>query len=165
GFPFDQKELDIEAEKCKDHLRDRSKEFFEILENFEVPVLVFSAGLGNSVESVLRQAGVLNKNVKIVSNFLRFKDNLVDGFQPPLIHNLNKNETVLSGSDFHSLVENRNNIILLGDSLGDADMSNGAPDSSNIIKIGFLFHHVKDNLEKYMDTFDIVLIDDQSMNV
>lgn len=131
----------------------------------EVPVLVFSAGLGHSVESVLRQANVYNDRVKVVSNFLETKDGLVNGFKLPIIHIFNKNETVLAGSKYGSLVHDRDSIILMGDSLGDADMANGVPSSSNIVKIGFLYHHVNENLEKYMDTFDIVVINDQSMDV
>lgn len=146
-------------------MRDKSDEFFEILDKLEVPVLVFSAGLGHSVVSVLRQANVYNDRVKVVSNFLQTKDGLVNGFKHPIIHTFNKNETVLAGSEYWSLVHDRDNIILMGDSLGDADMANGAPSSSNIVKIGFLYHHVNENLEKYMDTFDIVLINDQTMDV
>lgn len=115
--------------------------------------------------SVLRQANVYNDRVKVVSNFLQTKDGMVDGFKCPIIHTFNKNETVLAGSEYGSLVHDRDNIILMGDSLGDADMANGAPSSSNIVKIGFLYHHVNENLEKYMDTFDIVLINDQTMDV
>lgn len=164
GFPFDDKELDEVASKSKDSLRDHTTEFFELLEKLEVPVLVFSAGLGHAVESVLRQANIHSKHMKIVSNFLQIKDGLVNGFKPPIIHTFNKNETVLLESD-EALIHDRHNIILLGDSLGDADMANGVPGPSNIIKIGFLYHHVNENLDKYMDTFDIVLINDQSMNV
>ncbi|XP_016953663.1 7-methylguanosine phosphate-specific 5'-nucleotidase [Drosophila biarmipes] len=165
GFPFDQSEIDQIASKYKHALRDRTHEFFADLLRLEIPTLVFSAGLGNSVVSVLRQANVMHPNVKVVSNFLQFRDGLLDGFQQPMIHTFNKNETVLDGSDYYDLVHTRDHIIVMGDSIGDADMASGVPASSHIMKIGFLFDHVEANMEKYMNTFDIVLVDDQTMDV
>lgn len=53
----------------------------------------------------------------------------------------------------------------MGDSLGDATMANGVPSQSHILKIGFLFDHPEQNLPLYLEKFDIVLIDDQTMNV
>ncbi|XP_052838361.1 7-methylguanosine phosphate-specific 5'-nucleotidase [Drosophila gunungcola] len=165
GFAFDQSEIDQIASKYKHALRDRTHEFFADLQRLGIPTLVFSAGLGNSVVSVLRQANVLHPNVKVVSNFLQFKDGLLDGFQQPMIHTFNKNETVLDGNDYYDLVHTRDHIIVMGDSIGDADMASGVPASSHIMKIGFLFDHVEANMDKYMDTFDIVLVDDQTMDV
>lgn len=165
GFPFDQSEIDDTASKFKSALRDRTHELFGALLRLQIPVLVFSAGLGNSVVSVLQQANIMHPNVKVVSNFLQYRDGLLDGFQQPMIHTFNKNETVLDGSEYYELVHTRDHIIVMGDSLGDADMANGVPASSHILKIGFLFDHVEANMQKYMDTFDIVLVDDQTMDV
>ncbi|XP_064537951.1 7-methylguanosine phosphate-specific 5'-nucleotidase [Drosophila montana] len=165
GFPFDQSEIDQMASKFKHALRDRTHELFETLLRLQIPVLVFSAGLGNSVVSVLRQANIMYPNVKVISNFLQYRDGLLAGFQEPMIHTFNKNETVLSGSEYYDLVHTRDHIIVMGDSLGDADMAAGVPASSHIMKIGFLFDHVEANMDKYMNTFDIVLVDDQTMDV
>ncbi|XP_065369287.1 7-methylguanosine phosphate-specific 5'-nucleotidase [Calliphora vicina] len=165
GFPLGQSEIDDIAGEYKDALRDRTNTLFETLNRLDIPVLVFSAGLGNSVISVLQQANVMYSNVKVVSNFLQYKDGLLNGFQQPMIHTFNKNETALNGSEYYDLVHNRDHIIVMGDSIGDADMANGVPASSHIIKIGFLFDHPEQNLERYMNAFDIVLIDDQTMDV
>lgn len=165
GFPFDQTEIDHVASKFKSALRDRTHELFDALLRLQIPVLVFSAGLGNSVVSVLQQANIMHPNVKVVSNFLQYRDGLLNGFQKPMIHTFNKNETVLNGSEYYELVHTRDHIIVMGDSIGDADMANGVPSSSHILKIGFLFDHVEANMEKYMKTFDIVLVDDQTMDV
>ncbi|XP_033253261.1 7-methylguanosine phosphate-specific 5'-nucleotidase-like [Drosophila miranda] len=165
GFPFDQSEIDQIASKNKNALRDRTHECFADLQRLGIPTLVFSAGLGNSAVSVLRQANVMHPNLKVVSNFLQFRNGLLDGFQQPMIHTFNKNETVLDGSEYYNLVHTRDHIIVMGDSLGDADMASGVPASSHIIKIGFLFEHVEANMDKYMKTFDIVLVDDQTMDL
>ncbi|XP_030375374.1 7-methylguanosine phosphate-specific 5'-nucleotidase [Scaptodrosophila lebanonensis] len=165
GFPFDQAEIDQIAGKYKNALRDRTHELFDDLNRLQIPVLVLSAGLGNSVISLLGQANLMYPNVKVVSNFLQYRDGLLDGFQQPMIHTFNKNEAVLDGSEYYDLVHNRDHIIVMGDSIGDADMAAGVPASSHIMKIGFLFDHVEANMEKYMNTFDIVLVDDQTMDV
>lgn len=50
----------------------------------------------------------------------------------------NKNENAIHNSDYFENLQHRENIILLGDSLGDLHMADGAVDSANILKIGFL---------------------------
>lgn len=142
GFPLEQSEIDGIAGKYKDSLRDNTQELFKTLNRLNIPVLVFSAGLGNSVVSVLQQANVMYPNVNVVSNFLQYKDGVLDGFKPPMIHTFNKNETALDSHKYYDLVHNRDHIIVMGDSIGDADMANGVPASSHIIKIGFLYDHV-----------------------
>lgn len=83
----------------------------------------------------------------MVSNYLQYKDGLLDGFDSDrMIHSFNKNEKVLQGTDYYESVYDRTNILLMGDSLGDADMSNGSSASANILKIGFLYEHVRFNL-------------------
>lgn len=165
GFPFEKDEIDEVARRFKNALRDGTHEMFQDLNTLNVPLLVFSAGLGDSVISVLNHAKVNLPNVKVVSNFLQFKDGLVNGLQDDMIHTYNKNETVLKGSEYYELVHDRDHVIVLGDSLGDAGMADGVPKTSHILKIGFLFDHIEKNLPLYMETFDIVLLDDQTMDV
>lgn len=123
-------------------MRDYSLELFQTLYRLQVPVLVFSAGLGDSVVSVLKQAKVFFPNVKVISNFLQYKDGLLNGFGEPIIHTFNKNETVLEGSEYYNLVHQRDHILVMGDSIGDAGMANGMPLSSSVLKIGFLYDYV-----------------------
>lgn len=130
------------AAESSDYLRDGVHELFNDLNNNNVPLLVFSAGLGDCVVSILKQFNVLLPNVKVVSNFLKYKDGHLDGFIPPIIHIFNKNEQVLKGTEYYDSVHNRDHIILMGDSLGDAEMATGVPSSSHVLKIGFLYDHV-----------------------
>ena len=60
------------------------------------------------------------------------------GFQGDLIHMYNKNENAIHSSNYFNNLNERNNIILMGDSLGDIQMSHGVPEPNNILKIGFL---------------------------
>lgn len=166
GLAIPQQEIDDCCLEFKPTLRDGSQEFFMDIANEKIPVLVFSAGCGNIVTSVLKHCGVLLPNVKVVANFLKYNDQgVVEGFQDKIIHVFNKNEYAIKDSDFYDNIVERENVILMGDSLGDAHMTQGMDHLKNILKIGFLYDHVDLVLPEYMDTFDIVLVDDQTMEV
>lgn len=166
GFPLPQEEIAEVAKRFKDGLRDGTHQMFYDLNQLKVPCLVFSAGLGDSVVSVLRQANVMHPNVKVISNFLQYSpDGMLNGLQDKMIHTFNKNETALKGTEYYDLVHDRDHVIVMGDSIGDAGMADGIPASSHVLKIGFLFDHAEQSLPRYMDTFDIVLVDDQTMDV
>lgn len=80
-----------------------------------------------------------------MSNFLKYKDGLLDGYDTDnMIHVFNKNESALKGSKEFDLLHDRNNIIVMGDSLGDSGMGNGCVSGvdAHILKIGFLNEHV-----------------------
>lgn len=173
-------------------LRDGTHEIFSLAHEMNVPVLVFSAGLGDSIQAVLRHEQIMLPNVKLVSNFLKYDSGLVDGFSDeyPLIHTFNKNETVLEGTEYYDMVHNRTNVILMGfvfilihlqvnfflnnfpypiflyysDSLADAGMAEGVPKTSSILKIGFLFDHVSCKLNiKDSGNFSMITFHDQGI--
>ncbi|RZC41721.1 7-methylguanosine phosphate-specific 5'-nucleotidase, partial [Asbolus verrucosus] len=156
GLKVSPKEIDEVVAKLATSLRDGTKELFQTLLNHNVPILVFSAGLGDTVVSVLKHYDVYLPNVKVISNFLKYDDNgAIAGFKGSVIHVLNKNEFAIKNTNYYDLVKNRPNVILLGDSLGDAKMADGMAHANQ----------VEGNLPAYMDTFDIVLEDDQTMDV
>ena len=149
------------------HLKEGCQWFFYTLERYDIPILVFSAGLGDIIhEWIIKQCGSF-KNMKIISNFMSFSNltNRVTGFEGNMIHIFNKNEGVLLDTDYEKLIVNRPNVILLGDSPGDVEMANGFPKLNNILKIGFLNTHVDELLPKYMDIYDIVTIKDDTFNI
>ncbi|XP_033216860.1 7-methylguanosine phosphate-specific 5'-nucleotidase-like [Belonocnema kinseyi] len=168
GYEFDPTELEEVAEKYGTDLRDGTKSLMERLNAANVPVLVFSAGLGDMVEAILKHNGVLLPNVELISNFLKYSGKKLDGFNGKKIHVFNKNETSLDPEHLRRL-ESRKNILLMGDSLGDTTMTNGIQDIENVFKIGFLYNKdneiVRKSLDAYMDSFDVVLIDDQTMDL
>ncbi len=148
-------------------LREDCNWFFFTLERFCVPILVFSAGLGNVVEEYIVQQCGKFKNVKVISNFMTFNSNTnrINGFQGKIIHSFNKNETVLLDTEYEKFIENRHNVILIGDSIGDVGMSAGVPVISNQLKIGFLNDKIQELLPIYMEVFDIVIIKDQTFTI
>ncbi|KAM4735544.1 cytosolic 5'-nucleotidase 3 isoform 2-T2 [Anableps anableps] len=147
-------------------LREGYEQFFDRLHQHNVPVFIFSAGLGDVLEEVIRQAGVYHSNIKVVSNFMDFDDNgVLRGFKGELIHVYNKHDGALRSTDYFKQLRDYSNIILLGDSMGDLTMADGVPNVENILKIGFLNDKVEDRLDKYMDSYDIVLVKDETLEV
>lgn len=165
GIDFDKSEIIEVAKIYGTSLRDGTMPLIQRLNAANVPVLVFSAGLGDIVKAVLSNHNILLENVKIISNFLNYKDNKLNGFKNDLlIHVFNKNEKALD-PDYFKVLKNRTNVILMGDMTGDATMADGIKDAETILKIGFLYDNVEQKLPSYMEAFDIVLVDDQTMNV
>ncbi|KAF1780497.1 HAD-like domain [Phytophthora cactorum] len=70
-------------------------------------------------------------NVHVVSNMMRFDaQGVIQGFDGNLIHSLNKTAR-------ESQLDKRRNVLLLGDSQGDARMAEGL-NADEIIRVGFL---------------------------
>ncbi|KAL6552624.1 hypothetical protein OROHE_007988 [Orobanche hederae] len=186
----------IESSVAKSRIafRDGVTELFELLEvlyepnpllpmgfGFErsnVPVLIFSAGLADIIEEVLRQKLHKSfKNVRIVSNRMDFDQNgnLVS-FKGKTIHVLNKNEHAIDmagpvhdqlgdvngvAADISS-VKLRTNVLLLGDHIGDLGMSDGLNYSTRI-SVGFLNDNIEGSCDSYRNAFDVIYMNDTSM--
>lgn len=147
-------------------LRDRCDNFFSKLEQFKVPCLIFSAGLGDVIEEVIRQQACFHANIKVVSNYMDFdKEGVICGFKGELIHVFNKNETALSKSDYFEMLSHCDNVILVGDSIGDIAMADGTASCRNILKIGFLNDQNSHRKEAFLEAFDIVIDNDQTMDI
>merc|ERR1712038_1192170 len=54
------------------YFRDGCSDYYNTLNNAGVPLLIFSAGLGNIIEAALKQQATFHDNMKIVSNFMEF---------------------------------------------------------------------------------------------
>ena len=102
----------------------------------------------------------------LVSNFLLFDEegNVIGMSESDddMIHMYNKADMVkkktMGGKNGH-----RKNVILVGDSLGDLDMAAGVEDPDTVLTIGFLNKNIEKNLPVYQKKFDVVLVDDQTM--
>lgn len=55
----------------------------------------------------------------------------------------NKHDGALRNTEYFKQVKENSNIILMGDSLGDLTMADGAPNVENILKIGYLNEKVQ----------------------
>ncbi|KAG9289841.1 hypothetical protein G9A89_015421 [Geosiphon pyriformis] len=135
-------------------------------EEHNIPFLVFSAGITNVIEEVLRSKNLLRSNMHIVSNQMGFNPltGICDHFKPPLIHIFNKSEFMLEKTPYYFTISERKNVILLGDSIGDLEMSSGVKHDI-CLNIGFLNDHVEELLDKYLNAFDIVVVHDGPIDV
>ncbi|KAM5203943.1 cytosolic 5'-nucleotidase 3A isoform 2-T4 [Hipposideros larvatus] len=147
-------------------LKEGYENFFDELQKHSIPVFIFSAGIGDILEEIIRQAGVYYPNVKVVSNFMDFDDNgVLKGFKGELIHVFNKHDGALKNTEYFNELKDNSNIILLGDSQGDLRMADGVANVEYILKIGYLNDRVDELLEKYMDSYDIVLVKEESLEL
>ena len=113
-------------------------------------------------------------NVQLLSNTFITEDRLnentgsiektVIGYDPRLMHSLNKNEfvNVLCKNQIKGRM--RDNVILIGDLLSDHEMLTPS-NHKNIINIAYLNDMKKNGnlLDKYMDAYDIVICGDGPM--
>ncbi|XP_019949885.1 cytosolic 5'-nucleotidase 3-like isoform X1 [Paralichthys olivaceus] len=147
-------------------LRDGFQLFFDHLHEHSIPLLIFSAGIGDVLEEVIRQAGVFHPNVKVFSNYMDFDEcGVLKAFKGVLIHIYNKREGALLNTGHFQELRTRPNVVLMGDSLGDLTMADGVQDMENILKIGFLNDKVEERKQSYLDSYDIVLIKDETLEV
>ena len=163
---LNKKHLKMVAESGKMKLREGIGDLFDLLKKHEIPLVIMSAsGLGGDVISMfLEKEDKLSSNIYIISNsFLWDEQGNAIGVKKPIINSLNKDETVVR--DFpliYEKVKGRRNVLLLGDNLEDVEMIKGF-DYDNLIKIGFLNEAVNENLEPYKKTYDILILNDSSV--
>ncbi|RXG61975.1 7-methylguanosine phosphate-specific 5'-nucleotidase [Armadillidium vulgare] len=121
-------------------LRINTEQLFKKLKEERVPTLIFSAGMGDILEHVLWHFDLYSQN------------GIMIGFTGDLIHMFNKNENAIHSSNYFSEVEKRQNVILMGDSLGDVKMADGVPE-------------IGERINDYQNAYDIVAVNDQTMDI
>lgn len=147
-------------------LRDGFNIFFDQLHQSKIPLFIFSAGVGDILEEIIRQAGMFHSNINVVSNYMDFDNNgILIGFKTPLIHTYNKNNSVLENTEYFQQLCTRTNILLLGDSMGDLTMADGVANADSILRVGFLNDKVEEQRGKYTEAYDIVLEKDETLDV
>ena len=147
-------------------LRQGVLEFFDFLNQHEIPLIIMSSnGLGGDVISMyLKHEGELYDNVYIICNSFEWdKNGNAVGIKEPIIHCMNKDETIIREFPAFDIIKDRKNVLLLGDNLEDVGMIEGF-DYDNLIKVGFVNENVKENLEYYKKVYDILILNDSSMD-
>ena len=163
-FGLSKEILDDIAKKKGLQARDGLYDVLRLLEENNVPLLIFSAGLGDVIYEYLKCQDKLTKNVHIVSNFYTFdEEGKVNGYKSNVDHTFNKNELEVKNTPYYHEVKDKNNVILFGDTLGDLDMTEGM-EHDCIIKIGFLNEDKEELFDEYANSFDVVIMEDGDMD-
>jgi HAD superfamily hydrolase (TIGR01544 family) len=143
--------------------REGVLEFLDFLHEKNIPIVIMSAsGCGDTIPMFFEKYDRKYPNIYYVINEFNWDENgKAVSFKEPVIHTANKDETILKDfPEIYKVIENRKNVILLGDGLDDVGMVEGF-DYDNLIKIGFLnFDYTKEE-EAYKKIFDIVLEGDK----
>jgi len=163
---FNKKILEKVAESPRIKFREGALEFFNFLYTRKIPLIIMSSsGLGGEVISMaFKRAGKLYSNIYIISNsFIWDKRGNAIRIKEPIIHALNKDETVLKDFSFYPIIKDRKNVLLLGDNIEDIGMIEGFK-YDNLIKIGFLNEKIQENLEEYKKAYDILILNDFSID-
>ena len=135
-------------------LRDSATDFFNILADRDIPLLILSAGIGNVISKFLKVRALLTSNVTVTANKLIFDtQGVVAGFCEPVIHSFNKARHASNPQGC---------VLLLGDTIEDAQMVTDA-DADCVIRMGFLNEAVEENRAAYLRAYDIVICNDASM--
>lgn len=149
-------------------LREWVKDFLKFLSENNIPIVIISANWlwTDSIEIYLEKEWFLTPNIKIISNeFIWDTEGNAVSYDKRVIHVFNKDETVLHEfPEIYSQIENRKNVILLWDSLGDVGMIEGFK-YNNLLKIGFLNDKEDELLKVYKKNYDVVLTWDNDAKI
>lgn len=146
-------------------LRESAKDFLEFLRARQIPLVIMSAaGLGvEAISLFLKNQNCLFENIYIISNeFVWDENGNAIGIKQPIIHSLNKDETILKDFPFFSEVAERKNVMLIGDSPDDVDMILGF-EYENLLKIGFWNKPAPENEAVYRENYDVLIKNDGTM--
>ncbi len=173
------KHLDLPVEKklSKDHLRrivdsrkisfrDKAGDVFKFLNEYNIPLIVISAsGLGDeAILMFFRKENQLHPNIFILSNsFIWNDEGSAVGYEESVIHSLNKDKISIKDHNLNHKVKDRKNIILLGDTPDDIKMADNFY-HENLIKICFLNEGVVDSFDEYKRIYDVLILNDSSMD-
>ncbi len=142
------------------NLREYAIEFIKSLNDYNIPLIINSAGIGNFIVALLEHHNCMGDNVFVFSNMLEFKDGVIVDSIDEIIHSMNKYNIKLPES-FADKLNSRRKAILIGDHIGDLKMA-GNLNYDELISFGFLESNVEENEEAFMKNFDVVLKGDET---
>lgn len=142
--------------------RNGFKSFLNFLYDYNIPVIILSAGIGNVIFESLKLNDCFYDNIYIVSNFIKFEDNHMLPFTDDIIYTSNKSIDKLP--DYASKkIENKDYILLFGDLIEDLHMVH-KEDLNKTISFGFLEKNIDANFKLYKQSFDVVLTNNCSFD-
>jgi 5'-nucleotidase len=144
--------------------RAGATDFLKQIQQLELPFSVFSSGMGDVIKTFFKLQEIFPTQVEVIANYLEFNEaGYAYNFLTPVLHAANKNETTLKARQISENYTDRSHVLLFGDQIGDAQMSQDLPDNC-VLRIGFLNEEIETNLSKFQQTYDAVVIGDGSFD-
>jgi HAD superfamily hydrolase (TIGR01544 family) len=146
--------------------RPGAKNFLKLMEKLKIPVVIISAsGVGQAIEYYCQGQNVDEGIHYLVNQFIWDENGLAVGHKQPVIHSLNKDETVVhEHQEIWNEVQDRVNVLLLGNNNGDAEMVKGFK-YKKLFSIGFLDDEEKDRQGDLEKSFDQVIVEEGYMQI
>lgn len=158
-YKLTQKDLEV-ATRNNDFMefRDGVKAFLTLCHQYDIPVVIVAAGIGNFIEQDLMRENCFFNNIHIVSNTFKMENGIATSMiDENIIHSLNKDEAVIP-SELKDLINSKIYALLLGDLPGDLKMESLC--AAEAIKIGFL-----KNPENEKSDWDLILSKDENFDI
>lgn len=149
----------IKKEKLK--FREGAKEFLKDLHQKNIPVIILSAGIGNTIEEFLKKQKCYYDNIYIISNFVTFKEDKMQKYIGTIIHSMNKKMEGFLPEIWQERINQKEYAILCGDIIDDIQMID-KEDLDKTITIGFLNNRADENLKHYNQNYDLVLTEEEA---
>ena len=152
--------LDESIQESNLELRQEAIIFLQDMKDKNIPVIILSAGIGNSIEKCLKMANCYFNNVYIISNFIKFEKNgKMQKFSGKMLHSLNKNidDVMQKEPEIEKIVNSKEYRIVMGDLIEDIQMA-GKFDEDKLLKIGILNKNSRNSIELYKKEFDIIFL-------
>jgi HAD superfamily phosphoserine phosphatase-like hydrolase len=128
------------------------KELFRLCEKENIPTLIISAGMKNIIKVWCKKFKI-KPNFIISTNLVISKNGKIIGWKrESLVNNFNKREK--AKKEINKLKSKRPNIVLLGDSLDDAEVVGG---DKNVLRIGICDGHF--SRREFNKKFDLIVKD------
>ncbi len=163
---LNKKDIESVVNSSKIKFREKALDLLDFLHEKGIPLIILSScGLGTeAIRLQLAKVGKAYTNINIISNLYEWDGNgkAVKVIEP-IIHTLNKEEASIKHYPAFDKIKDRKNVLLIGDSVSDVDMIKGF-NCRNLLKVGFLNESAEKNQQEYKKVYDIIILNDGSMN-
>lgn len=149
--------------------RKGAKELLILAHDNKIPVIILSAGIGNTITQFLKDNNCLfNDTMYIISNFIEFDDNgkVIKFDDSKIIHSLNKTMNGHLPEEFIKKVKDKQYKMLIGDLIEDIKMVD-EKEKETTLRIGILSKEMEneENLRLYNKRFDVVLTEEEDLSI
>lgn len=126
----------------QDTIRGGTRELFDLMDKADIPSIILSAGVKNVIDIWCKAYGI-SPTAVVSTEFYTDEAGRMTGWdEDSVVHVLNKGES--AHPELMRLRTERPNVVVVGDSIHDADMAEG---ESNVIRIRVIDDESRDSAE------------------